>query len=83
MNPISVVISTREINDDYLKHVSKVFSHPKTEIIVYENQGEYSLPELYNKGLQDSSNEIDTDELLHDCLNAGGEIPSSTKMCIF
>lgn len=32
---------------------------------------------------EDSSNEIDTDELLHDCLNAGGEIPSSTKMCIF
>ncbi len=32
---------------------------------------------------EDSSNEIDTEELIHDCLNAGGEIPSSTKMCIF
>ena len=58
MKPISIVISTREINDDYLKHVGKMFSHPKTEILIYENQGENSLPELYNKGLQDSSNEI-------------------------
>ena len=58
MNPISVVISTREINEDYLKHVSKVFSHPKTEIIIYENQGDFSLPNLYNKGLNDSKNDI-------------------------
>ena len=28
-------------------------------------------------------NGIDIDELLHDCLNAGGEVPSSTRMCIF
>ena len=43
------------------------------------------MPAAINKELinEDSSNEIDTDELLHDCLNAGGEIPSSTKMCIF
>jgi hypothetical protein len=56
--PISVVIATREINDDYLKHVSKMFSHPKTEIIVYENNGEESLAKMYNKGLEESTNEI-------------------------
>lgn len=55
INPVSVVISTRQIDDKYLEHVSKMFSHPKTEIIVYENQNEFSLPYLYNKGLDEST----------------------------
>ena len=55
---VSVVISTRKIDDEYLKHVEKMFSHPKTEILVYENEGEYSLPQLYNVGLRDSKNDI-------------------------
>ena len=42
--PVSVVISTRKIDDVYLEHVSKMFSHPKTQILIYENEGEYSLP---------------------------------------
>jgi hypothetical protein len=52
--PISVVISTRKIDDNYLKHVARMFSHPKTQIIVYENDGVSSLPEVYNDGLKDS-----------------------------
>jgi hypothetical protein len=56
--PVSVIISTRKIDDEYLKHVSKMFSHPKTEIIIYENNGEFSLPQLYNRGLNESSNNI-------------------------
>lgn len=56
--PVSVVISTRQIDDNYLKHVSKMFSHPKTEIIIYENNGEKSLPQIYNTGLLESKNEI-------------------------
>ena len=56
--PVSGVIPTREIDDNYLKHVSKMFSHPKTEIIVYENNGEKSLPQIYNQGLNESTNDI-------------------------
>lgn len=56
--PISVVISTRKIDDEYLKHVEKMFSHPKTEILVYENDGVNSLPEIYNIGLNESKNDI-------------------------
>ncbi len=56
--PVSVVISTRQIDDNYLDHVSKMFSHPKTQIIIYENQGEFSLPQLYNRGLDESTNDI-------------------------
>ena len=64
--PVSVVISTRKIDDKYLEHVSKMFSHPKTQILIYENEGEYSLPQLYNKGMDDSSNDIVV--LMHDDL---------------
>ncbi len=56
--PISVVIPTRKIDDNFLIRVGKAFSHPKTEIIAYENNGEYSLSQLYNKGLEDSTNDI-------------------------
>jgi len=55
---VSVVISTRQIDDEYLKHVEKMFSHPKTEILIYENDGSQSLTEIYNIGLRDSKNDI-------------------------
>ena len=56
--PISVVIPTRKIDDQYLKHVEKMFSHPKTEILVYENDGSEPLAKIYNDGLKDSQNDI-------------------------
>jgi len=55
---VSVVISTRKIDDDYLKHVEKMFSHPQTEILIYENDGVNSLTEIYNIGLKDAKNDI-------------------------
>ena len=55
---VSVVISTRKIDDEFLAHVEKMFSHPQTEILIYENDNEYSLTQLYNKGLQDAKNDI-------------------------
>ena len=55
---VSVVISTRKIDDEYLKHVEKMFSHPNTEILIYENDGVNSLTEIYNIGLKDSKNDI-------------------------
>jgi hypothetical protein len=56
--PVSVVIPTREIDDSYINHVSKMFSHPKTQIIVYENNGDKSLPQIYNEGLSESIHDI-------------------------
>jgi glycosyltransferase involved in cell wall biosynthesis len=55
---VTVVISTRSIDDNYLKHVEKMFSHPKTEILVYENDGVNSLTEIYNIGLKEAKNDI-------------------------
>ena len=55
---LSVVISTKKIDEEYIKHVKKMFSQPDTEILVYENNGEKSLTEVYNIGLEKSKNEI-------------------------
>jgi hypothetical protein len=55
---VSVVISTKKIDEGYLNHVEKMFSHPKTEILIYENDGVSSLTEIYNLGLEDSKNDI-------------------------
>ena len=56
---VSVVISTREINDDFLKHIEKKFSHPKTQILIYENDGVDSLTQIYKKS-KIPMKEIDT-----------------------
>jgi hypothetical protein len=63
---VTVVISTRKIDDVYLKHVEKMFSHPKTEILVYENDGVNSLTEIYNIGLKEATNDIIV--FMHDVL---------------
>jgi hypothetical protein len=55
---VSVVISTRKIDETYVSHVKKMFSHPKTQILIYENNGEKSLTQIYNLGLKDSENDI-------------------------
>jgi len=55
---VSVVISTRKIDESYREHVRKMFSQPDTEILMYENDGEMSLTQVYNKGLKESVNDI-------------------------
>lgn len=57
LTPLSVVISTRKVDDDYLKHVSKMFSHPKTEVIIFENDG-VPLSKIYNEGLEKSKSDV-------------------------
>ena len=55
---VSVVISTRKIDSTYYDHVKRMFSHPNTEILMYENDGQTSLTQVYNKGLKESVNDI-------------------------
>jgi GT2 family glycosyltransferase len=54
---ISVVYSTRKDNPKFKEHLNKT-TKTDLEIIQYINNGEYSLTELYNKGLDESSNDI-------------------------
>jgi hypothetical protein len=55
---VSVVISTKKIDEGYREHVRKMFSQPDTEILMYENDGQMSLTQVYNKGLKESVNDI-------------------------
>lgn len=57
LTPLSVVISTRKIDDKFVDHVSKMFSHPKTQVLIYENDG-IPLSKIYNEGLQNSTSNI-------------------------
>ena len=58
MNTISVVISTRKRDEKFYQSIKKAFSNPKTEILLIENDNQFSLSELYNNGLQDAKNDI-------------------------
>jgi glycosyltransferase involved in cell wall biosynthesis len=58
MNTITVVCSTRSIDETYVQHVKKFFSHPKNEYIFIENNGEKSLTQVYNEGLNSSTNDV-------------------------
>ena len=67
---VSVVISTRKIDEGYREHVRKMFSQPDTEILMYENDGQLSLTQVYNKGLKESVNDIVVfmhDDLILEC----------------
>ena len=54
---ISIVFSTREDNPEFKDHLKKT-TKGEIEILQYTNNGEYSLTELYNKGLDESKNDI-------------------------
>ena len=58
MELLTVVISTRKIDENHIRKVKKAFSHPKTEFLIMENENKMSLPEAYNKGLADASNNL-------------------------
>jgi hypothetical protein len=77
---VSVVISTRKIDKTYVSHVKKMFSHPKTQILIYENDGEKSLTQIYNIGLKESVNDIVV--FMHDdlILETTNITPKITKM---
>jgi GT2 family glycosyltransferase len=60
-NSLSVVISshlTEEENKKFTSHIKKTIGLRDYEILLYENFNEYSLTEIYNIGLNESSNDI-------------------------
>jgi len=52
---ISVVFSTRKKDEKYINHLKKTCGVKDLEILCYVNEGNYSLTEIYNKGLKESS----------------------------
>lgn len=55
---ISIVFSTRKINEEYVKHLKYSCGVIDPDIIPIENDGMFSLSEAYNQGLQKAKNNI-------------------------
>lgn len=55
---ITIVIPTRKKEQSYVEHINYQFNNIGNQILVYENDNQFSLSELYNKGLDESVNDI-------------------------
>ena len=55
---ITIGFSTRKINEDYITQLEKSCGSKNVQIIPIENNGEYSLSEVYNKILEQAENDI-------------------------
>ena len=66
---ITIAFSTRKINQEYVEHVKKSCACPDLELLVYENNGDKSLTEIYNEVLKTAKNDINVfchDDLIFD-----------------
>lgn len=63
---LTVGFSTRKRDENYINHIKKTSGIRDIEILCYENNGEYSLTELYNKIINESKHDIVC--LIHDDL---------------
>jgi len=55
---ITIGYSTRKIDENYILQLEKSCGSKNVQIIPIENNGEYSLSEVYNKILEQSENDI-------------------------
>ena len=74
---LSVIFSTKKIEQDFIKLIKSTSGVYDIEILPYENPGKYSLNEVYNMGLEKSSNNIVVfchDDIKFDTKNWGRKI---------
>ena len=75
---ISVVFSTRQDNPNHIEHIKKTSGiHKGLEVIQYINNGEFSLTEIYNKALKETTNDIVVfchDDIIIETSNWGNKI---------
>ena len=74
---ITVGFSTRKIDSTFVEMLKKTSGLPKLEVIPFENNGEFSLTEVYNKLLDQSTNDIVIlchDDIYFDSKNWGQKI---------
>jgi glycosyltransferase involved in cell wall biosynthesis len=55
---LTIVFSTRKINPDFVKHLERSSGLLHPEIIATENNGELSLNQVYNMGIEKATNDI-------------------------
>lgn len=74
---ISVVYSTRKDKPDFKQHIEKTCGVKGLEIIQIENDGIMSLTEVYNKGLNESKNNVIVfchDDIIFETKNWGNKL---------
>ena len=79
---ITIGVSTRSIDNDFVNMLTKTSGVSKPEVIPFENNGEYSLTEVYNKILEQSTNDIVIlchDDIYFDSKNWGQKILNHFK----
>ena len=57
-NNLTVVFSTRKLNENYVKHIKDTCGIKDIQILSYENPNGTSLTEIYNKALSESVNDV-------------------------
>jgi glycosyltransferase involved in cell wall biosynthesis len=79
---ITIGFSTRKIDNTFVEMLKKTSGIPNPEVVPFENNGEYSLTEVYNKILNESSNNIVIlchDDIYFDSKNWGQKILNHFK----
>jgi glycosyltransferase involved in cell wall biosynthesis len=80
---ISVVFSTRVDNPNHKEHIEKTSGiHKGLEVIQFINNGEFSVTELYNKALKETTNDIVVfchDDVIIETNNWGNKIINHFK----
>ena len=79
---ITIVYSTRKENPVFQEELKKTIGVKKYQVLEYVNDGEYSLTELYNKGLKEAENDIVVfchDDIYFDKKNWANKIFKSFK----
>ena len=79
---ITIGFSTRKVDNEFIELLKKTSGIPKCEIMPVENNGEFSLTEVYNKILNESSNDIVIlchDDIYFDTKNWGNKILNHFK----
>jgi hypothetical protein len=55
---MTIAFSTRSISDTYVEHIKKSCACPNLELLIYQNNGEKSLTEIYDDVLKVAKNDI-------------------------
>lgn len=80
---ISIVFSTRKDNQKHINHIKETSGiYKDLEVIQYINDGEYSLTQIYNKALKETTNDIVVfchDDIIFETKNWGKKILNHFK----
>ena len=79
---LTVIFSTKKIDSNFVEIIKATSGVHNIEVIPYENPGKYSLTELYNKGLSESSNDLVIfchDDIKFDTKNWGRKVLNHFK----